>query len=112
MGKNEVTFVGRIGSTIKKGTTQNGDPYIWFLTEIEAKANSRSTENNYHQLINVMCCKKNVIDYIERVKAHQGNVVIIFGFVSSFTTEIKGKEIVANGINGNEIYIIKTKADG
>lgn len=111
MDKNEVCFVGRIGSVIKSGTTQNGDKYIWFLLSLESRANARSTDNNYHQKINIMCFRRPVIDYLAKVKATQGNYIVIFGFVSSFPTEINGKEIVANGINANEVYVVKTKPD-
>lgn len=109
MDRNDCRFVGRIGSPIKKDKTQNGDDYMWFLLELESRANATSTENNYRQQINIMCFKGNVIKYLERIHAHQGNTVVIFGFVSAFPTEINGKQIVANGINANEIYVVQTK---
>lgn len=111
MDKNECVFIGRIGSKIKKGRTQNGDTYIWLLLQIESAANANSTENNYHQKVHIMCFKKPVIDYLERVEAHTGNRIVIFGFVSSFPDEVKGKAVIVNAINANEIYVIKTKPD-
>lgn len=111
MDRNQITIVGRIGNRIKKAKTVNGDDYIWMPIYIENRAASDSTENNQTQGINVMCYKPQVIKYLERVKAHAGNTVVVFGFVSAFKTEINGKEIVAHAINGNEIYVVKTKAD-
>ena len=109
MDKNECCFIGHIGSIIRKKKSQLGNPYIWFLVEMEAQKNATSTNNNYHQQINVMCFKKQVIDYMRNVKAHYGNLVIVFGFVSSVKIEVKGKTLISNAVNANEIYIIKTR---
>ena len=109
MDRNECTFVGRIGSPIKTKRAKTGDWFMWFKVEMEPRANARSTDNNYHQQINVMCFKKPVIDYFEKVNAREGCLVIIFGFVSSFNFEWRGKSIIANAVNANEAYIIKTK---
>lgn len=110
MDKNVCCFVGRIGSAIKKKTSRTGNPYVWFLVEIGARENATSTTHNQYQLINVMCFKKQVIDYFDKVKAHTGNMVVIFGFVSSVGVESKrGKSLVSNAVNANEIYIVKTR---
>lgn len=109
MDRNDCRFVGRIGSSFKEGKTQNGGSYIWFPLELEAKANASSTDNNFRQSIHIMCFKKHVIDYLKRIRAHQGNTVVIFGFVSSFPDEIKGKNVVVNAINANEIYVVQTR---
>lgn len=109
MDKNESILVGRVASKIKEGKTQRGDSYIWFSLDIEAKANATSTDNNYHQSINIMCFKKPVIDYVKRVNMRIGCTVVVFGFVSSFIYEFKGKNIATNAINGNEIYVVKTR---
>ena len=111
MDRNDCRLVGKIGSVLKEGKTQNGQTYIWFALNIEARSNANSTENNYRQSIHVMCFKKNVVDYLKRVKAHQGNTAIVFGFISSFPDEIKGKAVTVNAINANDIYIAKTKPD-
>ena len=111
MDRNEIILVGRIGAKIKSGTTVNGDAYIWMPIYIENNRNANTTDNNRYQNINVMCYKPNVIKYLDKVHAHRGSKVIVFGFVSSFSKEIKGKEIIANAINANEILVIKTKAE-
>lgn len=111
MDRNQITIIGRIGNRIKKAKTVNGATYVWMPIVLENRSASDSTDYNYFQNINVMCYKAPVIKYLERVKAHTGNTVIIFGFVSAFKTEINGKEIVAHAINANEIYVVKTKAD-
>jgi hypothetical protein len=109
MDKNILILQGRIASPFKEGKTQNGDSYVWFLFEIESRANATSTENNYHQKINVMCFKKRVIDYLHKVKAHHGCVCVIFGFISAFPNEIKGKQLITNAVNANEILLIQTR---
>ena len=111
MDRNLMILVGRIGGVIKKGKTVNGQTYIWMPVLIHNKDGATSTSNNFEQNLNVMCYKPAVIKYLEKVNAHTGDNVIIFGFLSSFKQEIKGKEIVANAVNGIEIYIIKTKSD-
>lgn len=111
MDRNEMILVGRIGSKIKSGKTVNGEPYIWLPVYLENRAGATSTENNFHQGLNIMCYKPNVIKYLEKVKAHQGNTVVIFGFVSSFRHTVKGKDMVLNAINATEIYVVKTKSD-
>lgn len=111
MDFNQCIFVGRINGKIKEGKTQNGGSYIWMPLYIESRANANSTENNYHQIIHVMVFKKSVIDYMNSVGARSGNKVIVFGFVSSFPDEIKGKAVTVNAINANAVFVIKTKAD-
>jgi hypothetical protein len=109
MDKNDLRLVGKMGGGFKKSNAQNGSEYIWFPLEIESRDTSNSTENNRYQRINIMCFKKHVIDYLTRVKAHTGNRVIVFGFISSYNGEINGKPMIFNGVNANEIYVIKTK---
>ena len=109
MDKNQLILQGRIASPFKEGKTQNGDAYIWFLLEVESKANATSTENNYRQTLNIMCFKPKVIEYIKRVKAHQGSVCVIFGFLSAFPNEVRGKSLITNAVNANEILLIQTR---
>ena len=109
MDRNDLRLVGRMGGGFKSGTAQNGSPYIWFPLELESKQAQQSTDNNKYQRINIMCFRKPVIEYLKRVNAHAGNLVVIFGFISSFEAEVKGKQIISNGVNANEIYVIKTK---
>lgn len=109
MNKNQCTFVGRIASVIKHAKTQNGDDYIWFMLDINAKENANSAKANYYQKINILCFKKNIIKYLERIDAKSGNLVVVFGFVNTFTSNIKGQDVVSNGINANEVYVVKLK---
>lgn len=109
MDKNDCRFVGRVGGAFKVGKTQNGGEYLWFPLEIESRANANSTENNYRQNIHIMCFKKKVIDYLRYVDVRQGSTVIVFGFVSAFPDEVKGKHVIVNAINANEIYVVKTR---
>lgn len=111
MDKNDLRLVGKIGYNYKITKAQNGKEYASFAIEVEARSNAQETENNYHQTIHVMCFKPNVVKYLKKVKARQGNNVIVFGFISSYPSEIKGKQIVANGVCATEIYVIKTMSD-
>lgn len=106
--RNQCTFVGHIDSGIKRAKTQNGEDYIAFLLNCEPKANANSTENNRYQMISIRCFKPNVIKYLDKLNIHRGTPIIVFGFVSSYPTEVKGKQLTANSINANEIYVIKT----
>lgn len=106
---NQCTFVGRIASNIKKGKTQNGEPYIGFLLNCQPAANANSAQNNQNQMISIRCFKPKVIKYIDNVGAHLNTNVVVFGFVSSYRTEVKGKSLTSNSINANAIYIIQTR---
>lgn len=109
--RNQLTLVGRIGGAFKEGKTKNGETYIYFSLELQPKQTQNSTENNQDQVLHIMCFRKQVIEYLRKVKAHTGNYVVIFGFVSSFPDTIKGKDIRVNAINCHECYVLKTKAD-
>ena len=107
--RNDCRFVGRVGERMKKGKTVNGQPYMYFDLAIESKANANSTDNNFHQSIPIMVFKKPVIDYLERLKIHQGSPLVVFGFVSTYTDELRGITLKSNGINANEVYCIQTR---
>ena len=109
--RNEVVLVGCVGSSLKFATAQSGKHYVYFALEIEARANAKENDRNYHQTIHVMCFKKHYVDYLQKVKAKQGNSVVVFGFASSYPSEVNGKQILANGITANEVYVVKKKAD-
>ena len=108
---NECLFVGKIGSNIKKGKTQNGEPYIGFLLRCEPVANSNSSMNNQSQMISIRCFKPKVIKYLETVCAKMNDPCVVIGFVSSYRAEVRGKSLTANSINANQILIVKTKKD-
>lgn len=109
MDRNDCRFVGRIGDRHKDGRTVNGDKYMYFELSIESKFNANSTENNYSQSIPIMVFKPKVIDYLKKLKVHTGTPVVVFGFVSTYTDELKGITLKNNGINANEVYIIQTR---
>lgn len=111
MDRNDCRFVGRIGQRRKEGKTVKGEPYMYFEMDIESRFNSTSTENNYRQSIPIMLFKKNVIDYLKRLNVHTGTPIIVFGFVSTYTDELKGITLKSNGINASEVYVIKVKPD-
>lgn len=111
MDRNDCRFVGRIGEHMKKGTTINGEPYMYFDMNIVSKFNANGAQNNYEQNIPIMVFKPAVIKYLEKLNAHRGTPIVVFGFVSTYTGELKGITLKSNGINANEVYIIKVKPD-
>lgn len=104
-------LIGRMGGAMKEGTAKNGSKYIYFAIEIESKQTATSVERNQSQILHVMVFRKAVIDYLHKVGAHQGNVVIVKGYISAFPNTIKGKDLMTNAITGTEVYIVKTKKD-
>lgn len=109
MDRNDCRFVGRIGEKMKKGKTVNGEPYMYFDMNITSKYNANSTENNYEQNIPIMVFKSVVIKYLEKLKVHIGTPIVVFGFVSTYTDELRGITLKSNGINANEVYVIQTR---
>ena len=109
--RNEVVLVGRVGAPVKFATAQSGNTYVYFPIEIETRSNAKENERNYHQTIHVMCFKRHIVEYLRKVKAKQGNNVIVFGFASSYPSEVNGKQILANGITANAVYVVKKEAD-
>ena len=96
---------------MKEGTAKNGSKYLYFSIEIQSKQTATSIERNQYQTLHVMVFRKPVVDYLRKVKARQGNTVIVRGFVSAFPDTVNGKDVVVNAINGVECYIVKTNAD-
>lgn len=112
MDKNDFRLVGRIGTNYKVAKTNNGKDYVSFAVETEDRDNdSEKVERGRKQIIHVMCFKRPVIDYLTKVKAKQGNTVIVFGFISSYGKEDRGQLRISNSITAKEIYVVKTKSD-
>lgn len=107
MDRNELILVGRVGGNVKKAKATNGSDYYWMPIEIENTQGATSTENNYRQGLNCMVFKKNVIQYLDKVKARPGNRVVVFGFMSSFKQVVNGKDIISNAVNVTDLFIVK-----
>ena len=105
---NQLILIGHIGAAMKEGTAKNGSKYLYFAIEIHSKQTANSIERNQYQTLHVMVFKKNVIDYLHRVNAHQGNTVIVKGYITAFPDTVNGKDVIVNAINGTEVYIVKT----
>ena len=95
MDKNQLTLVGHVGEKMKYDKGTNGKEYVYFPLLINAKTTAKEYDRNHYQIIHVMCFRQAVIDY---------------GFISSYPSEIRGKQIIENGVLANEIYVVKTKA--
>jgi hypothetical protein len=108
---NQLILIGRMGAAMKEGTAKNGTKYLYFAIEIQSKQSANSIERNQYQTLHVMVFRKPVIDYLRRVRAHQGNAVVVKGYITAFPDTVNGKDVVVNAINGVECYVIKTKAD-
>lgn len=109
--ENRFYMAGRVSSNIKLSKTVNGEPYVWFALAIENKLAHNSTESNQFQDVGIMVFNKKLIDYIQRVKLKRNDMCVVFGWVSAFRHEVKGKEITGHGINATQVYAVKTKAD-
>ena len=108
---NFLLLIGRIGAAMKEATASNGSKYLYFSIEIQSKQTATSVERNQYQTLHVMVFRKPVMDYLHKVKAHQGNTVIVKGYVSAFPNTVNGKDLITNAITASEVYIVKTKAD-
>lgn len=108
---NMLFLIGHIGAAMKEGTASNGSKYLYFSIEIQSKQTATSVERNQYQTLHVMVFKKNVIEYLRKVGAKQGNTVIVKGYISAFPNTVNGKDLITNAITASEVYIVKTKAD-
>ena len=70
---NFLLLIGRIGAAMKESTASNGSKYLYFSIEIQSKQTATSVERNQYQTLHVMVFRKPVMDYLHKVKAHQGN---------------------------------------
>lgn len=104
-------LIGHIGAAMKEGTASNGSKYLYFSIEIQSKQTATSVERNQYQTLHVMVFKKNVIDYLRKVGAKQGNTVIVKGYISAFPNTVNGKDLITNAITASEVYVVKMKAD-
>ena len=109
MDRNQLTLVGRVGDRVKYDKGTNGKEYVYFPMLISARSTSKEYERNHNQIIHIMCFRDAVINYLKNVKMKPNSPIIVFGFISSYPSEIRGKQIIENGVLANEIYIIKTK---
>jgi primosomal replication protein N len=108
---NMLFLIGRIGAAMKEGTASNGSKYMYFSIEIQSKQTATSVERNQYQTLHVMVFKKNVIDYLRKVGAKQGNTVIVKGYISAFPNTVNGKDLITNAITASEVYVVKVKPD-
>ena len=109
--ENRFYMAGRVSSDIKFAKTVNGENYVWFALSIENKLAHNSTENNKFQDIGIMVFTKNLIDYIKRVNLKRNDLCVVFGWVSAFRHQVKGKDITGHGINATQVFAVKTKAE-
>lgn len=108
--RNEVILVGRIKDKVKYALSQTGNEYVYFLLDVENQTHASEVAAQYYQTLHVTCFKRPVTKYLKNVEAKGGNIVIVFGYVGSFTNEIKGKYLIQNTIIAKEIFVVKTKA--
>ena len=110
--RNEVTLVCRIGQVVKFAKSSSGNEYAYFMVEVENQTNAAivgDRDNEMHQTLHVMCFRRQVIKYLKDIEAKTGNIIVVFGYIGSYLSEIKGKTVLQNTINATEIYVVKTK---
>lgn len=111
--RNEVTLVCRIGNVVKFAkSTKSGNEYAYFMVEVENQNNAKKVgdwEHEMHQTLHVMCFKQPVIKYLRDIQAKKGNIIVVFGYIGSYLSEIKGKTVLQQTVNATEIYVVKTK---
>jgi len=112
LDKNIVWLEGLIGDDYKYGRTEDGKGYATFSLCVNSfiKEISDKTERSHSQnFIRTTVFDKKQVEYLQRVGAHRGQRVSIFGRISSFKTEYKGIEFIQLSIVVRDISIIQTK---
>jgi hypothetical protein len=107
--ENRFYMAGVVDSDVKYDKTVNGEPYAWFALSIENSQAKNSTESNIHQNVSIMVFQKKLIDYIKSVNLKRNDLCVVFGWVSAFKREIKGREFSGNGINATQVFAVKRK---
>lgn len=109
--ENRFYLSGIVNTNIKYGTTVNGDTYAWFAVRLENKLGVSSTDYNYNQNLGVTVFNQNIIKYMKRVNMKRNDNVVVFGFLSAFTQQIKGDDYTGHGINATQLFVVKKAAD-
>ena len=104
--RNETIIVGRIGKPIKYAQAANGNSYAYMAVECEARDNP-ITDERLIPIVHVSTFKSHLVKYLKDVGAKANDTIIVFGFISSYGSEIKGQKIISNNIVANALYIAK-----
>lgn len=112
--KNIVLLDGVIGDDVKLKKTKEGKEFYTFSLCIRTydKEFADSTERNHSQsFIRIFVYDKKQIEYLRKMRIHQGLRASIFGRLCSFMSERKGISFLANNVICRDIEIIRTKPD-
>lgn len=103
--RNEARIVGRIGRKVKYARAQSGKMYAYFPVECESR--EMLTTGREMCIIHVSSFNAAVVKYLQGVKAKANDTVVVFGYFSSYATEIKGVHTISNCICATDVYIAK-----
>lgn len=109
---NRVHLCGIIGEDYKYGKTQNGSEYATFSLCLNSydKEEADSTERKHPQVfIRIFVYDKRQVEYLKRMKAHQGMRLYVNGRLSSLKNEYKGVSFMTNNVVCRDLGIIQTK---
>lgn len=109
--ENRFYMSGVVDSEVKYDKTVNGEQYAWFALSIENRQAANSTDSNRYQNVSIMVFQKKLIEYMKSVRLKRNDLCVVFGWVSSFSREIKGKNYAVNGVNATQVFAVKTKKD-
>lgn len=112
LDKNIVFLEGLIGDDLKFGRAENGKAFATFSLCVNSfiKELSDTTERTHsQQFIRTSVFDKKQLAYLERVGAHRGQRVAVFGRLTSFKTEYKGVEFIQVSVIVRDINIIQTR---
>lgn len=109
--KNFVFLEGRISNDYRYMKTRDGREFATFTLMVNSydKQTKDKTETKVYVFIRIMVFDKYQVEYLKRVKPHNGNRVSILGRVNSHLNEYKGVEFFQNDIVVRDIHIVQTK---
>lgn len=102
---NQVFLQGAIGDDYKYKKTQDGKDFATFTLLVSTKFHGADAQS----MIRIMVFDQNLVQYLRKVEAHQGNRCSIVGSITSYSREIKGQNTIQNNVYVKDIVIMKTQ---
>ena len=112
--KNIVMLEGRISDDFKYTRTQEGKVFATFTMVIRSfdKEFSDNSEKRTDVSIRIHVFDYKLVQYLKKVKAHNGCLVSVFGRMNSYRKETRrGDFYTQNNVVVRDIHLVKTMAD-